>query len=555
MINKIKQLTKIFLLDYYEKMNLIDQKTNKINKRNKIVWLSVILIISITYLSSEIIKFLMKTGQPILFLKIYLPIVATIIIFELILLTCNIFYYSNDLKSILPLPIKPIEILLAKLNTITVIVYYMESLLLVVPLIMYGMLVQKSIAFFILSIICIIIFPIFYILIISFFVLILMQFSKFIKNRTIFQIFVTTLLIIAVNYTIIEKVTTIIFEGNDINNFTQIQITNEKIDKINNIFIMTNPLIKLIISNNFIDILKNFLEIILINISVGVIFIKIGKNLYFKNILRNINNIDTLNKKIKNTIKCKPKNKIINYLDYNVKSLLRNPMFFIQNIVQYIFIVGMVCFLITVFSPIIIQEVKGENIIDETNIEEVKIDLTLIVVAIIQLIFTFSNLSITAISREGKNAIFIKYIPISLYTQIILKALPQIIINIFAIVSILLCIWFNDLNINIIYYIIIFVLAMILNCINSYVMLVIDLKKPNLNWTNEESVAKDNQNKLYQYIFTIFVFLILKYFSKIFRNCNFKISMIIIISLFLFSYIILKIYIKKYINKIFKKIY
>lgn len=555
MINRIKQLTKIFLLDYYQKLNLIDPKTNKINKKNKIVWLSGILVAALTYLSFEIIKILMRTGQPILFLKIYLPIVATIIIFQLILLTCNIFFYSKDLKDILPLPIKPVEILIAKLNTMAVIMYFIEGLLLVVPLIIFGILVQKTIKFFIFLAISIIIFPIIYILIISFLMLFLMKLTKFIKNRGIFQILITTILVITVNYTIINRVTNIILEENNDNNLTQIEIINQKTDKINDVYIVTNPIIKMMTSDNIIEILKNFSNVIIINTIIGIIFLKVGKDLYFKNILKNINNIDNVKIKIKQKIKCRKKNKILNYLNNDIKSIIRNPMFFIQNIIQYVSIVILFCFLICIFLPMIMQEAQSQNVLEEVSVEQFKIETTLIVVAIIQLIFTFSNLSITAISREGKNAIFMKYIPISLCSQITLKAMPQIIINIFVIMATLICIYLNFIKINIVYYIVVFILAMLINLINSYVMVLVDLRKPNLNWTNEESVAKDNENKLYQYIFTIFIFLILVYFSKLFKNFNFNIAIIIINIIFLIFFIIIKIYINKNISKIFKKIF
>ncbi len=44
--------------------------------------------------------------------------------------------------------------------------------------------------------------------------------------------------------------------------------------------------------------------------------------------------------------------------------------------------------------------------------------------------FSISNISLTAISREGKNAIFSKYIPLDLYKQFLYKNVLQTILNI-----------------------------------------------------------------------------------------------------------------------------
>ena len=96
---------------------------------------------------------------------------------------------------------------------------------------------------------------------------------------------------------------------------------------------------------------------------------------------------------------------------------------------------------------------------------------------------------------------------------------------------------------------------MLINIINSYILVFIDFKNPNLNWTNQESITKNSGNKLYQYVITIITFLILNYFVKILKNISYIKSMIIINIIFFIIFIIIKKYIKNNIKKIFKKIY
>ena len=268
-------------------------------------------------------------------------------------------------------------------------------------------------------------------------------------------------------------------------------------------------------------------------------------------ILDNKSNIKKINKKYK----FKKENKIKKYIKKDIKNMIKSPTFFIQNILQYIFIAILFIIILNIFFPIIVQQIDADNMIEKMGLEEFKLQATLISVAIIQILFVFSNLSITAISREGKNAIFMKHIPISLYKQIKIKALPQMIINTIIILAIIIDVYFQQINIQFIYLLFVFITSMLINIINSYLLVLVDLNKPNLNWTNQESITKNSGNKLYQYVITIITFLILNYFVKILKNISYIKSMIIINIIFFIIFIIIKKYIKNNIKKIFKKIY
>ena len=551
MINRIKKLTKIFLKDYYQNLNIFNKENNKLNKKSIYFWLIIIIIACISYISLESILYFNRLGEPILFLKIYLPIIATVSIFQLIMLISSVFYYSQDIKNIIYLPIKPTEIVISKFNTVIVIMYFMESLLLLIPLLMYGILIQKTIMYFIGAIISLAIFPILFTLIIGIITIILMQLSKII-NKDLLQLIIIFGLIMLLSLFVTKNIGGIINQENIIN-IKEITI-NDKLNKINNNFIIINPIINLLINNSFKIILINFIKLILLNIFAFIIFIFIGTKLYLKElliILDNKSNIKKTNKKYK----FKKENKIKKYIKKDIKNMIKSPTFFIQNILQYIFIAILFIIILNIFFPIIVQQIDVDNMIEKMGLEEFKLQATLISVAIIQILFVFSNLSITAISREGKNAIFMKYIPISLYKQIKIKALPQIIINTIIILAIIIDVYFQQINIPFIYLLSVFITSMLINIINSYLLVLVDLNKPNLNWTNQESITKNSGNKLYQYVMTIFIFLILNYLLKIFKDNNYLFSMIIINLLFLIILILLKIFIKKNQNKIFKNIY
>ena len=197
---------------------------------------------------------------------------------------------------------------------------------------------------------------------------------------------------------------------------------------------------------------------------------------------------------------------------------------------------------------------QEENLIDKMGINNFALQCICMIIIIIQIIFTLTSLSLTSISRDGKDAMVMKYIPVSLYKQFIWKNIPQILINIIAIIGMTVIIYINIPRVSIYYYLSGIIIAMILNIINSFLMVIVDLRKPNLNWITETSAIKDNGNKLYQYVTSIIIILLFIYFIKIFNDVNIKISLfIIIIILFIILFIII-VLIKNNINKLFKKI-
>ncbi len=549
MIKKISLLTKVFLKDYYQSLKII--RNNKLNKKSILTWMLIIFAFSLAYLSEEIISIFQKAGAPILFLKIYLPIIATIMIIQLITLICRICYYSKDLENVMSLPVKTREILIAKLNTVIVIMYFVEALFLVIPMLMYGILEARSIIFFVSMIITLLFFPILFVTIISIMMLFIMQLAKIFRNQDVFQLIVVTIISYIIIFTEIGYVEKVITKPIQ-DNLNQTQQTELKVDEINKGFFIIEPLIKILDNKENGDITINFIKVIIITSLPLIFYILIGKKLYLKNILPNkVTTPKILNK----TYKYKQKNKKMEYIKKEIKKILINPSSFMQNIVQYLILVLICAIILFLIIPIYVEEISKVNINGNVEMDNFKLQITLMIVGMLQLIFTFSNLSITSISREGKNAKFMKYIPIPLYNQLKMKTLPQIFLNTIVIITILYTISLKIPKIGIEYYIIVFIIASILNILNSYIMILIDLKNPNLNWTNEESISKNNKNKLYQYVITIFMCLILSYFSKVFENINFIVSITAIIILLCVMLIALKKYIKNNINKLFIKIY
>ncbi len=140
-----------------------------------------------------------------------------------------------------------------------------------------------------------------------------MKFSKFIKNKDIFQIIITLFFIgslILLEFFIINNITSNLSDNTTINSeniINGINTFNGKIKNINKYFLIINPIINILNNYNKINIILDFLKIIFINLLFLILFILVGKKVLFKKYFKKNNNyyIKMNNKKINDKIQKK----------------------------------------------------------------------------------------------------------------------------------------------------------------------------------------------------------------------------------------------------------
>ena len=559
-IKKILKISNIFLKDSFQELNIINYNNKKLNKKSIYFWMIFILFFALFFVSQEVIKFLKPRGLSEIFLNIYFLFMSILIMFQTVLVCTNVFYFSKDIENILPLPITPIELLLSKFITLISKIYISESIFGIIPIIIYGIYNNSNILFYFYTLVILLIFPIFLSLFIIIIMMFIMKISKYIKNKDMFQIIITIILISIIFFLQYKLLGNIIINNTQEEIKEQEQIIekilefNNKIKEANKNFLVLNPSIDCLIKSDLNSII-NIIKIIFIDLSSLIIFIIVGKFTYLKDILRNNtylinkkNKIINLNKKIKKRIKSKE------YIKKEFKLLFRNPMIFIQCVFP-VFI-----FIITLIIMSIIIKPRAEMLFSNqefiSKIGDISFDITAVYITlgIMQILFMISTVALTGFSREGKNTIFIKYIPISLYKQFIYKSVPQIFINTFSIFTVVGLLYYFIPELEIKYFLYIFILGFLLNIINSFMMLIIDLLNPKLNWDTEYALFKQNNNKIFQYIFSLIIILLLVYFDNIFKKTSIDIAILITGIIFNNIIILINIIIKIKQKKLFKKI-
>ena len=107
----------------------------------------------------------------------------------------------------------------------------------------------------------------------------------------------------------------------------------------------------------------------------------------------------------------------------------------------------------------------------------------------------------------------------------------------------------------IIYSTIIFVLMSVVSYLQSFILILIDLNKPKLEWNSEYTVVKQNLNLMWPMILGIINIMLIIGFTSTVSTKNPYIIISSLIMLYTIAIIIVKKHIRKNINKQFEKIY
>ena len=555
MKNKVISLTKVIFKNSFQNMETAKGTNENKNKKSKsmlILYIFVFIYLAgiIGVFSNGLITELMAINQEQMFLGLILLSIAIFVLIQSIFSAINVLYYSKDNEYILPLPIKPSQIVAAKTNVLLLTEYFIVGIIGLIPLTIYGILTSSSILYYVSMLIILISFPIIPVLISSLLVLLVMSFAKFTKNRNRFQLIATLFILIVVCVASFAVSGTQTTPEQLIGMVTK---ANGLVEMLRGTFPTLGMAIDGLVNVNIENQILNLFLLIVITVVAYIIYIEIGQKLYLRGAVGNLASGKKNEKKLDETKAFRKSSLTKTYIGKEFKTLIRNPVFFMQ------------CVLPAILFPILIigltfAGIKGEQNGIETDIASIISDKTSVYVGVgilcaIQFFLMFVYISVTAISRDGPNAVFMKYIPVPLMKQIDYKVVPNITMTIFmSIITIIMVEYL--LKLPIIYIIVITIASIIMGILQSYISIIVDLKKPKLEWNSEYAVVKQNMNLIWPVILgmlNITVIVILSIVASKFVNSYIFIGVISVIYLLLT--ILVRSYIKNNIEKLFSKIY
>ena len=552
MKSKVLSLSKVIFKNSFQNMETAKEVNNKKSKSMIILYIFAFLYLAgiVGVFSNSLISELLKIHQEKMFLGVILLGIAGFVLIQTIFSAINLLYYSKDNEYILPLPLKPSQIVIAKTNVLLVTEYFIVAILGLIPLSIYGILTYANILYYIEMVIVLLIFPIIPILISSLLVLIVMSFAKFTKNRNRFQLIATILILVIV------FVASFAMGNTDSSPEELVQMVmkaNGMVELVKNAFPTLGMAIESLTNVNIGIQLLNIILLIATTAIIYALYVFVGQKLYLKGAVGNLYSGKKNKKKIDEKKAFKNSTIFKTYVGKEFKILLRNPIFFMQCVLPAILfpilIIGM-----TILG---INEESNGQAIDFANmfINKTSIYIGIGILCVIQFFLMFIYISVTAISRDGQNASFMKYIPVKYMKQIDYKVMPNIIMT--SIMSIITVIIAGILiKADILYLLLILITSIIMGVFQSYVLIIVDLKKPKLEWNSEYAVVKQNMNLIWSVVISLISITVLIISGVVLENTfNSFILTGIIAFVYLLVTIITRNYINNNINKLMEKIY
>jgi len=495
MIKRILCLTKILfkstLSSSFSKSTSVSKKKNSKRIGAKIGLAVLFIYISgvMLFLTYEVMNTLIPLKQETAFIGIIVTVNIILSLFLTLLSSANQLYFAKDTVSILPLPFSSYEIVSAKINHLFLTELISEVWLGIIPLCMYGYMTKAGVLFYILMIVVMLFVPIIPILLSSLIVMVLMAFTKTFKNKSLIQTitivfsmffgFGVSMIMNSINPTDQNEVLALLLKaGSLVQTFYKIFPT---------IILGVTTLTDL-----------NVLPLLLLIISSAAIYVLVvifARPLYFKGVIGSMYSGIKSNKKVK-TNDFKKANIGVSYVLKEFRCLIRKPIFFTQCVLPY--------FLIPVL--IIVSTIVGFNGSDSglkfnqigfvlNQVPGVERYVFIVAELILMFLSFFAFAGATNITRDGHNAIFMKYIPLSFSEQLFYKAIPGYLMTIFPEI-ILINVLGVILDINLVPIIMASILFLFVAMIQALIGVIYDALKPKLNWTNEYQAVKNNMNMI-----------------------------------------------------------
>ena len=448
---------------------------------------------SMFFMISSMYDALKSINQEGVILSLGIATTSFAIFFFGVFYVINIFYYSDDVENLLPLPLKPSEIIGAKFLVTVIYEYFTEIFLLLPILVVYALKSGAPFMYYVYGLVVFILVPFVPLTIASIIVMIIMRFTSIAKNRDRFKMvdgLIAMCIAIGSNIAIQNFVSKGIEPSELQAMFGKGQ--NSMVELVSRIFPGTKFAALSIINNSNIQGIVNLLFFVLIALVSFMIFLYLGELLYFKGVI-GISENAAKRKKVSSDELSRisvRKSPLKAYTIKELKLLFRTPIYFMN------------CILINILFPIIlvipfITQSQSDSELDSLKVlvQSGNYEGIIVVVGFVAsiMISTINSITSTSISREGQNFYISKYLPVSYKTQIMAKVLSGIIISFIGVVAVLTSVTiFLGIPIHLAFLIAIISLFGIV-CI-SFTGVLIDLFHPKLNWDNEQKAVKQNLN-------------------------------------------------------------
>lgn len=485
-MSRLKIITKYFV------KNALEQG---LGGKKKMSWITVALLtifvmacFSAPFISMVLFSYdaLASINQEGYLLSFIMVCGSMLILFFGIFSILNTFYFANDIEQILPLPFKSSEVIFGKFITV-LIEMYMYALMIVFPMIAYGVVSKAGIMFYIYLLLVFILMPVVPMAIGVIICMLLMRFSNLSKHKDAFTMISGVLmLVLIIGFNVYSQNSDGGLDSAEtIQNLMQ-QGNNSLMDVMGNVFFTSTLSAKALLYSAEAKGLQYIAITLVISLCLFALLFTVGGNIYYKSIM----GISETYSKRENVFETKKVNKTVKssspvkaFIMKDLKIMFRTPQFFIN------------CIAMMIYMPAIF----GVMLFSGSNMEKITQLITdsSYYGYVLAVIFGFSILfvcgggaALTAVSREGKDFMVSKYIPVPMEEQIKAKVILSVAINELAalVITGILALLGAPL--------ILLIMGAIISILSvglvAVIELFLDYRSPKLEWDTEKDIFKKN---------------------------------------------------------------
>lgn len=405
-----------------------------------------------------------------------------------IFLIPSIFYFSKDSETLLALPLPPQTILSAKFS-VCLVYEYAFTLIVCVPLFLaYANHAQIGIVYILFAILLFMSLPIYPLVLSSIITMLLMRFVPFFKNRDRFNMIAGILSIVfAFTFSFLMNSSTMTNDPNALITML-VQGHNSMISLFSRIFPAIPFAANAVIDGDAVSLV---IYLLITAAALGVLVL-LGRWLYFKGAI-GFSETKSSRKALsaKDYSRVLRHSKVRTYLIKEMRLLIRTPVYALNCI-------GM-CLLMPIMLLVIFLTTDTDTLLQQLPDITPYLDgkLPYAILAGMAIGFLFSNLNLisaTAISREGTNLSFMKYIPMTLKEQLHAKVLSGILMSVVSMLLTMLCIYYLLPIFPLFWYLLAAASSLITIVLGNYASLALDILHPKLVWEQEAAAVKQNMS-------------------------------------------------------------
>jgi ABC-2 type transport system permease protein len=490
-MKKYLSLTKVLLKNSFSTF----ASGKKSNKKNllyiALIALSILpMVIGIGTSTARMYDLFFQLGQEgILIASGFVSISVLILVFG-IFYVVNIFYFAQDVDTLVALPLRANQITSAKFS-VTLLYEYLTVILFLLPLIIaYGIKSSGGFLFYLYSFLLLLGIPVIPLAIDALIIMFILRYINISKRKDQFRIFAAIfgiLLVFGINYVTSTYLTA---QTNPGKVMALLQASrNSLINTISVIFPTTKLATLTLLNYESYQGLYNLFLFYVANLFFVALFLLAAEKLYFKGAVGGSEVSSPAKLLHKDELrKFSVKNSALKaFAMKEIKILFRTPPYFINCVLTNFLWPFLLLF---AFGGIGNDMGKLRTLLSQSNPDSI-----ILAIALAAGLFVSASNGITgsAISREGTNFFVNKYLAISYREQIFAKLFPGILLSLTGIIIILIAAVFL-LKISFLVFIISFSLSLLGILFTAQLGLMLDIQFPKLIWDNEYKPIKHNWN-------------------------------------------------------------